>query len=65
MPREKDLYRDNLERLDKAFPDREVLSYIDISRYTGMSKSTVQRRFRRLRKLGGISKCTVARELAD
>lgn len=35
MAREKPLFRDNLDRLDDAFPDKEVLQYRDIAKYLG------------------------------
>lgn len=35
MAREKPLFRDNLDRLDVAFPDKEVLQYRDIAKYLG------------------------------
>lgn len=36
MAREKELFRDNLERLDKAFPDKEWLWQKDVMSYTGI-----------------------------
>ncbi|MDD6633887.1 MAG: hypothetical protein PUE69_00770 [Ruminococcus sp.] len=65
MPREKELFRVNLDRLDKAFPNSELLSYKQIEAYLGISHSTAFRRFGKLRKRGGFSKCEIARELAD
>lgn len=45
MPREKDGFRDQLESIIKAFPDKECLSVTDVSNYTGLSRSTVMKRF--------------------
>ena len=36
MSREKELFRDNLARLDDIFPGQEMLSVGDIKAYTGM-----------------------------
>lgn len=36
MPREKESYRDNLERLMDRFPGKEILSFTEVSQYTGM-----------------------------
>jgi AraC-like DNA-binding protein len=66
MPREKPLFRENLDRLDVKFPDKEVLQYADIAQYLGVSKSTVQRHFKKEynKKLHGISKSVVASALS-
>lgn len=45
MPREKDGFRDQLESIIKAFPDRECLTVTDVSQYTGLSRCTVAKRF--------------------
>jgi len=37
MPREKELFRDNLERLDAAFPNKEMLTQKEVSKFTGIS----------------------------
>ena len=63
MPREKPAFRDNLDRLDEAFPDRELLSVTEVARYLGKSSQTVAKRFPFRRGLG-ISKATLARELS-
>ena len=43
MAREKEGFRDNLERLDKAFPGKELLNRKDVAVYTGVSTRTVQK----------------------
>lgn len=45
MPREKRDFRDNLERLDKAFPGQELLTRQNCADYLGVSKDTVKRRY--------------------
>lgn len=45
MPREKKGYRDNLERLNERFPDKELLSRADIISFTGQSRKVVDRLF--------------------
>lgn len=62
MPREKESYRDNLERLDMAFPGRELLTINDVSVFLGINYRTVKKwyEFRNNR----ISKATLARMLS-
>lgn len=45
MPREKELFRDNLERLDMAFPGKELLSQKDVSKFCGMDERTSAKMF--------------------
>lgn len=65
MPREKELYRFNLDRLD-TFTDGEVLSYEQLAKFLGKSKSTIQRHWKKHynKVTGGISKAIIARELS-
>lgn len=39
--REKEDYRFNLERLDKAFPNKEMLNITDIANYTGIDRRRI------------------------
>ena len=43
--REKECYRDILARLDAMFPDVQVLRQKDFSKYTGLDRKTVARKF--------------------
>lgn len=62
MAREKPLYRNNLDRLDEAYPDKQVLKYQEIAELTGLSIRTVKKYYQRFYKkeLGGVSKTVVA-----
>ena len=62
MPREKQGYRANIERLDLLFPDREILRVVDVMRLTGWSRDTVKRHYR----FAGhtISKADLARQMS-
>lgn len=62
MSREKELFRDNLERLDVAFPNKEMLSQIEVANYCGMTSHTVTKHFHF--KNHYISKTVLARELS-
>ena len=42
MPREKESYRDNLERLMDRFPGKEILSLTEVSQYTGMGYASFE-----------------------
>ena len=70
MAREKESYRDNLERLDLFFPQKELLSPADVSRYLGVDRISAMRMFSfTCRKVGKtnrhhISKAVLARELS-
>ena len=66
MPREKELYRENLDRLDERFPGRDVLKYADIAEVTGRSVRFVQKHFKKHynTELAGVSKIVVARILS-
>lgn len=61
MPREKEGYRDNLERLNEFFPQTELLSIQDLIKFTGRDRSTVKKYFPF--KDNYISKCEAARAL--
>ena len=45
MPREKESYRDNLERLDAVFPDKELLFATDVSRFLGVDTRTARKMY--------------------
>ena len=45
MPREKEGYRDQLESILQAFPNGEVLSVLDVCKYTGLDHRTVAKRY--------------------
>lgn len=61
MSREKELFRDNLARLDDIFPGQEMLSVGDIKAYTGMKDvKTVKKYFDLSKGENYISKCRFA-----
>lgn len=62
MPREKELYRDYVERLDERFPDREHLSQKDCVEFLGKDKRTIKKYYGVGRD--GISKLKLARLLS-
>lgn len=55
MPREKPLFRENLDRLDEKFPNKEVLSFKEVSEFCGLSILTIKRRGWYNPKFHGIS----------
>ena len=66
MAREKELFRDNLERLDKQFPGQELLNVAAVSRYCGLSEERTKQMFE-FKKVGGrwyISKAKLASALS-
>lgn len=62
MPREKEAFRDQLERLTKAFPGKEVLTATEVARFLGRDVRTVREHFT-FKKAIGISIVQLAREL--
>ena len=62
MAREKLDYRDLLERLDEAFPERELLTRGEIAAFLGVNPRTVKRRYDF--PAGRVTKTLVARRLA-
>lgn len=62
MPREKEGFRDNLERLNEFFPDHELLNVTDLMRFTGRDRRTVTKFFNF--KGNFISKVEAARALS-
>lgn len=63
MPREKEAYRDNLERILAAYPGREVLTLQEVSRYLKKDPRSVKRIFPFKPGLG-ISVATMARYMS-
>ena len=60
---EKPAYRDNLERLDAAFPDKENLTIADVARWLGKGPRLVKKVYD-IQPHIGISKATLARKLS-
>ena len=67
MPRKKPSYRDTLDRLDAAFPGKEIIQKKELSQFLGLDVRTVKKYFSTCEsKLHpGYSKTKVARILAD
>lgn len=62
MPREKEGFRNNLERLNEFFPEHELLNVTDLMRFTGRDRRTVTKFFNF--KGNFISKVEAARALS-
>ena len=62
MAREKESFRDNLERINNAYPDKEILSKSDVVRYTGLNWRTVEKLY--TFKKNYISKVKLASEMS-
>lgn len=62
MAREKEAYRDNLERIHERYPDKEFLTVSDVSSFLGCCRAWCKRNFPF--KGNYISKATLARELS-
>jgi len=45
MPKEKELFRDNLQILNERFPDKFYLTVADVVKFTGFERHTVKRKF--------------------
>ena len=67
MPREKELFRDYIERLDEKFPDKELLTKGEVIDFLGISPSTMSRRAKEYGfapKSKHVSKVKLARALS-
>ena len=62
MPREKECFRDYLERLDQKFPDKEVLTQKECADFIGRDARTVKKYYGIDKR--GISKVKLARLLS-
>ena len=63
MPKEKASYRDNLERILEAFPDKEMLTRKDAAAFLGRDVRTIDKHlvFTKM----GISKASLARQISS
>ena len=61
--REKEAYRDNLERIISAFPGKEMLKIIEVQRFLGISRNAVTKLFT-FNACNMISVATLAREMS-
>lgn len=67
MAREKEGFREQLERLDAAFPGREIIRRTELAQFLGISYDTVKRQFKTEynKRMKGYTKVTVARALVE
>ncbi len=63
MGREKEDFRDNLERLEEKFPDKEMLSAREVADYLGLDIRTVRKYFP-IKPHVGITKVALARAMS-
>ena len=63
MPREKEGFRDNLERLDEAFPGKELLTQREAAAYCGVCRQTIAKYVPAVPGGAKISKTSLARYL--
>ena len=62
MAREKELFREQLQRLDEKYPNKEMLSQKEAAEFLGCDPKTIRNRYSDLYTPGlGISKLKVAR----
>ncbi len=69
MAREKESYRDNLARIDKAFPEKELLKFPEVVAFLGIDRRLVEKKFgSRFQRIGRnmriICKTDLAREMS-
>jgi len=63
LSREKDAYRDNLERIIERFPGKEILTYKQVAEFLGINDKTVRKYFKE-KRFGGIPIVLLARMLS-
>lgn len=64
MAREKIDFRDNLERLDKAYPNSEYLTVRQVCLYTGFTSPNTVKKYYPFQRGGYISKVALARAMS-
>lgn len=66
MSREKECYRDNLQRIDEKFPDKELLNMKEVAAYLGVSRRTMTRHSKEygFNERGQVTKVKLARALS-
>ena len=67
MAREKDGFRETLDRLDESFPGREIIKRSELAEFLGVSKCTIIRRFKNEynQRLQGYPKVIIAKALVE
>lgn len=62
MPREKPLFRSNLDRLDEKYPNKESLTYADLADFFGYSYRSAFRKWQDKynKACNGVPKATIA-----
>ena len=62
MPKEKELFRDNLQILNERFPDKFLLTSTEVVEFTGLERHAVKKKF----NFDGryITKTQLARDLS-
>lgn len=63
MPREKEGFRANMERINAIVPERECLKKADVRRITGWDYRTMHKRLN-FNRFGEITKADLARQLS-
>ena len=63
MSREKDGFRANLERIDKAYPKKELLTVTEIAKFEGCDRGAVKKRYK-WNAHGMITKSDWARQVS-
>ena len=66
MPREKDGFRDQLESIRAAYPQKECLTVCEVAQYTGIDRRRVPDKFTFIGKGKGsyITRTQLARQLS-
>lgn len=67
MSREKEGFRETLDRLDNRFPGKEIIKRAELSEFLGVSQDTVIRHFSAEynKRAGGYPKVRIARALME
>lgn len=63
MPREKEGYRDNFERINALVPNKECLTKADVRRITGWCYNTMAKRLK-FNRFGEITKSDFCRQIS-
>ena len=63
MGREKDCFRDNIELMNRRFPNKDMLNIKDVMTFTGKNRDTVKKHIR-FNTMGLVSKADLSRQIS-
>ena len=63
MPMEKEGYRDTIMLLNERFPDKDMLTVLEVMEFCGISRNTAKKHIRFNATTGKVTKADLARQV--